>query len=61
MNYFGDFLKETYLSNPKLLERLDMIDPAVENYWSDRVPVLEDTILNLPINIGNEVLEIDGN
>lgn len=61
LNYFGDFLKETYLSNPKLLERLDMIDPAVENYWSDRVPVLEDTILNLPINIGNEVLEIDGN
>ena len=38
-----------------------MIDPAVENYWSDRVPVLEDTILNLPINIGSEVLEIDGN
>ena len=38
-----------------------MIDPSVENYWSDRVPVLEDTMLNLPIIIGNEVLEIDGN
>ena len=32
--YYGEFVQKTYLAVPGLVERLDLIDPSPENYWS---------------------------
>lgn len=46
--YYGEFVQKTYLEAPGLVERLDLIDPSPENYWSRTLPDIERRIQALP-------------
>lgn len=48
LSYYGDFIKDAYLSSPRLVERLDLMDPSPENYWSGTLPDIEKNIIALP-------------
>ena len=48
LSYYAEFVKNTYLSIPGLVERLDLIDPSPENYWSKTLPKIEKQIEELP-------------
>ena len=48
LTYYAEFLEETYVSVPGLIERLDLIDPAPENYWSKTLPDISKKIQLLP-------------
>mgnify|MGYP000846282474 FL=1 len=56
--YFADFIKKTYLESPGLVDRLDMIDPSPENYWTLTIPSIEQNIVALPVY--SEVIQIEG-
>lgn len=56
--YFADFIKKTYLESPGLVDRLDMIDPSPENYWTLTMPRIEQNIMALPVY--SEVIQIEG-
>ncbi|MBM7643400.1 hypothetical protein [Streptococcus loxodontisalivarius] len=51
LEYFGDFLTQTYLTTSELLNRLDMLDPSPTSYWSTELPQIKTSILELPNNI----------
>lgn len=55
---YASFVHDIYLSVPGLVERLDLIDPAPENYWSKTLPDIEKKIEALPCI--KEVLSIGG-
>lgn len=57
LTYYAGFIEETYISVPKLVERLDMIDPAPENYWSKTLPVIGEKIKALPSGTYTKLLE----
>ena len=46
--YYAGFIMDTYVSVPDLVERLDMIDPALDNYWSKTLPDISNRIQALP-------------
>jgi hypothetical protein len=46
--YYASFIEETYTSVPGLVQRLDLIDPAPENYWSKTLPNISEKIKALP-------------
>lgn len=48
LQYYAAFLQDTYLSVPGLVQRLDLIDPSPENYWSKKLPAINETIRSLP-------------
>lgn len=48
LTYYSDFINNTYVSVPGLVERLDLIDPAPENYWSKTLPDISKKIQALP-------------
>lgn len=48
LTYYAGFIEDTYVSIPGLVERLDMIDPAPENYWSKTLPDISEKIKTLP-------------
>lgn len=48
LSYFADFVSETYLKVPGLLERLDLMDSSPENYWSKTLPDIEQKVNALP-------------
>ena len=48
LTYYADFVNKTYLSVPGLVQRLDLIDPAPENYWSKTLPDIREKINALP-------------
>lgn len=48
LTYFSDFIEDTYVSVPGLVQRLDMIDPAPEKYWSRTLPEISERIQALP-------------
>lgn len=50
LQYYADYIHSTYLEAPGLVERLDMIDPSPENYWSKTLPYIEKRIKALPCN-----------
>lgn len=49
LSYYASFIEDTYVSVPGLVERLDMIDPAPENYWSKTLPDISEKIKALPV------------
>lgn len=63
LQYYADHLKQTYLSVPGFVDRLDMIDPSPENYWSRTLPDIERRIQALPCNSAALMIEEneDGN
>lgn len=58
LTYYARFVHDTYLSVPGLVERLDLIDPAPENYWSKTLPGIARKIEALPCV--EEILLIGG-
>ena len=48
LTYYAGFIEDTYISVPGLVQRLDMIDPAPENYWSGTLPDISKKIMALP-------------
>lgn len=50
LQYYAEYVKKTYLDVPGFVERLDMIDPSPENYWSKTLPDIERRIQALPCN-----------
>lgn len=50
LQYYAGYLKKTYLEVPGFVERLDMIDPSPEHYWSKTLPDIERRIQALPCN-----------
>lgn len=50
LEYFAHFLNVTYLTTPHLIERLDLLDPSPTNYWTEELPKIKSSILNLPNN-----------
>lgn len=57
LTYYAEFIRKTYLEPPGLVERLDLIDPSPENYWSKILPDIEKKIEALPCNQKQELLE----
>lgn len=50
LQYYAEYIKKVYLSEKGFVERLDMIDPSPENYWSKTLPDIEKRIETLPCN-----------
>ena len=48
LTYYSSFIEDTYVSVPALVERLDLIDPAPENYWSKTLPDISKKVQALP-------------
>lgn len=48
LRYYASFIKKTYLDDPGIVERLDLIDPSPENYWSKNLPDIQNRIMSLP-------------
>lgn len=48
LSYFANFVNDTYLAVPGLVERLDLIDPSPKNYWSQTLPDIKEKINALP-------------
>lgn len=42
------YIEKSYLSTKSLVERLDLIDPAPENYWTKTLPDIKKKIQALP-------------
>ena len=49
--YYSEYIHNTYLKDERLLERLDMLDPSPDNYWSKELPVVAERILVLTENV----------
>ena len=62
LQYYAGYIQKTYLETKGLVERLDLIDPSPENYWSKTLPDIEKKIQALPFNEGHKLLggEEDG-
>lgn len=48
LQYYADYIKQTYLNKKGLVERLDMLDPSPQKYWSQTLPSIEKNIKALP-------------
>lgn len=55
--YYAEYLQKAYLETDGLVERLDMIDPSPENYWSKILPDIHNKIQALPCVNRTLVLE----
>ena len=57
LQYYAGYLQKAYLSTDGLVQRLDLIDPAPENYWSKTLPDINKKIQALPCVENVSVLE----
>lgn len=57
LTYYANFIEDTYTSVPGLVQRLDSIDPAPENYWSRTLPDISEKIKALPSMTDTKLLE----
>lgn len=48
LQYYAGYIEKSYLSTKGLVERLDLIDPAPENYWTKTLPDIKKKIQALP-------------
>ncbi|MEG1470751.1 MAG: hypothetical protein RSC31_08920 [Anaerovoracaceae bacterium] len=42
LQYYAGYLHTAYFSTDGLVQRLDLIDPAPENYWSKTLPNIKE-------------------
>lgn len=56
LQYYAGYIQKTYLETKGLVERLDLIDPSPENYWSKTLPDIEKKIKSLPFNEEHKLL-----
>lgn len=52
LQYYAEYLQMAYLSADGLVQRLYLIDPAPESYWSKTLPGIKKKIQELPC-VGN--------
>ena len=57
LQYYAGYLQKAYLSTDGLVQRLDLIDPAPENYWSKTLPDINKKIQALPCVENMSLLE----
>ncbi len=57
LQYYADYLENAYLSTDGLVQRLDLIDPSPENYWSKTLPNIRKRIQALPCIKDERLLE----
>ena len=50
LQYYAKHIQKTYLTSKGLVQRLDMIDPSPNNYWSMTLPNIEKKIQELTFN-----------
>ena len=48
LDYYASYIQTTYLDSDGFVERLDLIDPSPENYWSKTLPDIKGKISALP-------------
>ena len=60
LEYYAKFIEQSYLDKPGLVQRLDLIDPAPENYWTNTLPDIKEKIYALPKSCDNPLLEKGG-
>ena len=48
LQYYAGYIEKSYLSTKGFVERLDLIDPAPENYWTKTLPDIKKKIQALP-------------
>ena len=48
LDYYAAYIQTTYLDSGGFVERLDLIDPSPENYWSKILPDIKKKISVLP-------------
>lgn len=62
LKYYAGYIQKTYLSQKGLTERLDLVDPSPQNYWSNSLILIKNKIESLPFNVQNNKLgeSIDG-
>ena len=56
LQYNAGYIQKAYLETKGLVERLDLIDPSPENYWSKTLPDIEKKIQVLPFNEEHKLL-----
>jgi hypothetical protein len=56
LQYYAGYIQKTYLETKGLVERLDLIDPSPENYWSKTLPDIEKKIQALPCHEEDKLL-----
>ena len=56
LQYYAGYIQKAYLETKGLVERLDLIDPSPENYWSKTLPDIEKKIQALPFNEEHKLL-----
>lgn len=44
LDYYATYIQTTYLDSDGFVERLDLIDPSPENYWSKTLPDIKEKI-----------------
>ncbi len=59
LQYYASYIEKAYLSSKGLVERLDLIDPAPENYWTKALPDIRKKIQALPCVEEMQLLEED--
>lgn len=59
LQYYASYIEKAYLSTKGLVERLDLIDPAPENYWTKTLPDIRKKIQALPCVEEMQLLEGD--
>lgn len=59
LQYYASYIEKAYLSTKGLVERLDLIDPAPENYWTKALPDIGKKIKALPCVEEMQLLEGD--
>ena len=55
--YYSEFVYNTYLETPDLIERLDLIDPSPENHFSDQIKGIYNKIQLLPCTENRKLIE----
>ena len=60
LQYYASYLQKAYLSTDGLVQRLDSIDPAPENYWSKTLPDINKKIQALPCAENVSLLKGEG-
>lgn len=47
LQHYGDYINKFYLKEPGFVQRLDNIDPSPKQYWSQKLPKIEEKIKEL--------------
>lgn len=58
--YYAAFVENTYISDTKLVERLDMMDSSLNRYWSKTIPLLCENAKKLSNTKQTNILQAGG-